>query len=197
MISGPIGVNSGAVSKCFLKAMRMVTGSSWAIMLSLSLVPLVIVIPFSLIAAQAPRSAITAPCSSNTRSGLTRSASDLITDGSLSRSETVFSMNWRDLRNNAPMVQTSTMAPTIDQTVCGTSSVQAAMNQFAFGGVIGVIIACSLGAWWFSCGAPVPKCLKWIGGTSVLKANDQNQPICADDLFSESTAHANSAAFYC
>ena len=30
-----------------------------------------------------------------------------------------------------------------------------------------------------------------------LKANDQNQPVCANDLFSESTAHANSAAFYC
>ena len=28
-------------------------------------------------------------------------------------------------------------------------------------------------------------------------ANDQNQPVCGADLFSESTAHANSAAFYC
>ena len=30
-----------------------------------------------------------------------------------------------------------------------------------------------------------------------LKTNDQNQPVCGADLFSESTAHANSAAFFC
>ena len=30
-----------------------------------------------------------------------------------------------------------------------------------------------------------------------VATNDQNQPVCGADLFSESTAHANSAAFYC
>ena len=32
---------------------------------------------------------------------------------------------------------------------------------------------------------------------SFVATNDQNQPVCGADLFSESTAHANSAAFYC
>ena len=33
--------------------------------------------------------------------------------------------------------------------------------------------------------------------TRSFGVNDQNQPVCGADLFSESTAHANSAAFYC
>jgi hypothetical protein len=32
-------------------------------------------------------------------------------------------------------------------------------------------------------------------GTRSISVNDQNQPVCADDLFSEPAAHANSAAF--
>jgi len=36
---------------------------------------------------------------------------------------------------------------------------------------------------------------RWLPAT--LNANDQNQPVCGADLFSGSTAHANSAAFFC
>ncbi len=37
----------------------------------------------------------------------------------------------------------------------------------------------------------------FVGNAGDEMANDQNQPACGADLFSESTAHANSAAFYC
>ena len=40
-------------------------------------------------------------------------------------------------------------------------------------------------------------CAVYAGPSLSFQTNDQNQPVCGADLFSESTAHANSAAFYC
>ncbi|GEM_PF-1589271 len=140
MPSGQIGVRSGAVGRCFVKAMRIVTGSP--LVTSLSLSSLVILIPSSLIAAQAPRSDSTAPFSSNTRSGLTSAATDASMLGSLSASETTPLTNFRAIDSDDSSPKTSAKAPTTDQMPMQRSESQVAMIGIAF--TVSVwVVACS------------------------------------------------------